>query len=373
VSAGPGVSVVVPTRDCGETLPALFDSLDRARGALPVPNEVIVVDDSRPAARVELERLCAQHDVRLLPGGRHVGAKRNLGAAAARFELLVFVDSDCRASAGLLLEHWRAHVAGGVAACAGPVEFAGRRSWLWPAMDHLGLTVTFGLPAVRSRLTWSPTANLSVSRRCFEAIGGFDESLPSPGGSEDVDLGLRLTARGLAIECSAQARAVHDTATWNSLPAMLRRMARYGRSEPRLIERHPTRAVTTFPGHLTLVALGAGLWLAIGLLGRGSPGPLLAALWVAAYWTAWTGRILRYGWPEPDMVLALVTSAALDAAHEAGRVVGAWTLRRPAWMVRRLMGSDEQPVGEWTGGTARARSWLLATVACAAAWIAMTR
>jgi GT2 family glycosyltransferase len=331
------------------------------------------VDDSRRANRERLERLCAGHDVRLLDGGPHVGAKRNLGVAAASHEIVLFVDSDCEASPALLREHWATLTGEGADACAGPVDFVGPRSWLWPAIDLLGLTVTFSLPAVLPRVDWSPTANLSVRRRCFEEVGGFDEGLPSPGGSEDVDLGMRLARRGVGIRCNPRARACHSTSTWSSPLGMMRRLARYGRSEPRLIERHPERSVVVFPGHVTVLAGGILLWLAVGLLGLGGRGALLAVLFAGSYGAFWLGRVLQFGWPEPELVRALAMSAVLDMAHEAGRVAGAWARGRPAWMVRRLVGGESQFPVEWTGGVARSWSWTLATLLCAAVWIALSR
>jgi hypothetical protein len=362
--------VVIPTRDSNATVPGLLASLARARAELEAPSEVIVVDDSGQAQRAELARLCGLHGARLVAGGRHVGAKRNLGAAAASFDLLLFVDSDCEASPRLLREHWATHVIEGAEACAGPLEFVGPRSWLWPAIDLLGLTVPFALPLVLPRVEWASTANLSVRRCRFEEAGGFDERLPSPGGSEDVELGMRLTAREVAIRCNPRALVRHATSTWDSPGAMVRRLARCGRCEPRLTERHPERSTLVFPGHLTLVLAGALLWLAIGLIGRGRLGPWLAPLFVAAYWACWGARLLQFGWPEPGMVVALGMGAVLDMAHEAGRLAGAWGRGRPAWMVRRFVGGSSQLPVEWTGGIARTWSWTLATLLCAVAWVA---
>lgn len=373
MSGAPGVSVVVPTKDSNDTLPTLFRSLDRARAELPVPSEVIVVDDSGRSSRTELERLCALHDVRLVPGGPNVGAKRNLGVAAAGFDVVLFVDSDCQASPALLLEHWTTCTTGGAGACAGPVQFVGPRSWLWPALELLGFAIGFRAPAVRPLLLWAPTANLSVRRRGFEAIGGFDETLPSPGGSEDVDLGIRLFEHGTAIHGNPEALVQHSTSTWNSMRAMLVRLGRYGRSEPCLLERHPGRWTTSFPGHLTLVVAGAVLWSAIGLAGRGAPDPLLAPLWIVAYLAAWAGRVLRYGRPEPTVLRAILAAMALEMTYEAGRVAACWRRGHPGWTVRRIVVDDGPPPGEWVGGSERAWCSFAASALCALAWIGPTR
>jgi GT2 family glycosyltransferase len=364
-----GISVVVPTRDSNDTVPALFESLGEARARLDAPSEVIVVDDSGPAERAELERLCARHGVRLLSAGPHVGGKRNLGAAAARYDLLLFVDSDCHASPELLREHWATCRSAG--ACAGPVEFVGPRSWLWPALDLLGMPAGFRLPAARARVLWAPTANLSVSRACFEAVGGFDETLPGPIGGEDVDIGIRLTGRGVAIECNARAIVRHSTSTWNSPRAMLKRLLRYGRSEPDVMVRHPRWRIAAVPGHLTLLASGALLWLVVGLLA--GLGPLLALLWPASYLGAWLLRVLRTGMPEPRVLQAVAVSVLLEAAYEAGRLAACWRLGRPGWMACRMLLDDRAMAGEWSGGGARAWCWSVAWALCAAVWLTAGR
>jgi glycosyltransferase involved in cell wall biosynthesis len=368
-----GVSVVVPTRNSNDTVPDLLRSIDRARAELGVPSEVIVVDDSGRAQRAELERLCGLHDARLVSGGPHVGAKRNLGAAAARFDLLLFIDSDCEASPELLREHWETCTAAGADACAGPVEFAGPRSWLWAGLDYQGTTAAFRAPATRPRVPWAVTANLSVRRCRFEEIGGFDETMPGPLGGEDVDLGLRLTGRGFEIHGNPRALVRHSTSTWNSPRALLRRFARYGRSEVPLVERHPGYTYTAFPGHLTLLAAGAALWLAIGLVGRGGPDPLLAPLWAVAYVCAWLGRALRFGWPDPRTLQALTGALLIGLAYEAGQLAACARLGRPGWWLRRLGVDERQAPAEWAAGSTRAWCWTAATALCTVVWIATAR
>ena len=52
-----------------------------------------------------LERLCGSEDAIFLRGTRSAGAKRNLAAERATYDLLLFVDSDCLATESLLLHH----------------------------------------------------------------------------------------------------------------------------------------------------------------------------------------------------------------------------------------------------------------------------
>jgi GT2 family glycosyltransferase len=369
-TGGPdGISVIIPTRDSNESLPGLLRSLNRARAELARPHEVIIVDDSAEASRPELERLATLNRVRLVRGGRHVGGKRNLGASVAHFDVLLFVDSDCRASPTLLVEHWAAHARPGVGACAGPVRFTGRRSWLWPGIDWGGYTTPFQLPARLPRLVWSPTANLSVRRACFTAIGGFDQTSPRTPGGEDMDLGVRLTESGLTLHTNPRAVVWHDRRTWSSLGGMIRRLARYGRGEAWLIERHQARSFSAFPGHLALLAGGLALWAVMGLLGRGAPSPLLPLVWAAVYVLCWTGWNLRAA-PGRHPLQAVVVGALLHMAFEAGLVAGCCARRRPAWVFRRLVIAELGPADQlWIAGGLRAWSWCVASLLTGLLWI----
>jgi glycosyltransferase involved in cell wall biosynthesis len=363
--AAPGISVVIPTRDSNELLPELLRTLNRARVELGRPHEVIVVDDSEEESRAELERLCALNHVRLVRGGRHVGGKRNLGAAAARFDILLFVDSDCRASVGLLREHWAAHALPGVGACAGPVRFIGRKTWLWPGVVRGGHVDAFQLPARLPRLVWSPTANLSVRRACFEAVGGFDESSPRSPGGEDMDLGVRLTECGFAMHTNPRALVWHDRRTWSSLRGMVRRMARYGRAEAWVIERHPGRTRRLFPGHLALLAGGLALWLAVGFP-TGCGAAALPLVWLTAYVLTWLGWSLREG-PPRRVLPGLATAALLQMAFEAGQIAGCCARRHPAWAFRTVVFG---PAGALRiAGRRRAWSWCAASLVAGLVWI----
>ena len=99
------ISVVIPGRDCAETLPACIRALRRVQSLNPDrAMEIVFVDDESTDSSASVAEA---EGARTLAGdGRGPGAARNKGWRAARGDLIWFVDSDCEvaeASLGPLL------------------------------------------------------------------------------------------------------------------------------------------------------------------------------------------------------------------------------------------------------------------------------
>lgn len=228
----PKLSVVIPHLNEPQQLERCLASITgQARPDIPL--EIIVVDNgsTEPPTAV----CAAFQDVRLdaesIPGP---GPARNRGADIARADLLAFIDADCVAASGWVLEI---------------VRFMDRR----PEIDFLGGDIRI-LPADPGRLTaieafesvYSYRARLYVERYGFAATGNmavrtavFRDVGPFGGIAtmEDTDWGTRATSRGYEIAYLAEARVLTDPC--ESFADLARRWDRHIAHEFQKVGRHP--------------------------------------------------------------------------------------------------------------------------------------
>jgi len=222
----PGVSIVVPTYRRPEAIERCLDALSRVE----VPEggvEVLVVEDGGPTEALARARGRSFGDlaVRWL-AQPHSGpaAARNLGAAAATSEVLVFTDDDCRPRADWLSrivaplrEDPRRLVGGHTSNAVEGNVFSAASQWLvnFITDDGSGRCDPF-----------FASNNIALARREFYAIGGFDLSFPLAGG-EDRDFCDRCIDAGLEFVHVREARIDHDHRL--GLLSFLKQHYRYGR------------------------------------------------------------------------------------------------------------------------------------------------
>jgi glycosyltransferase involved in cell wall biosynthesis len=200
----PFVSIVIPVRNDARRLAVCLDSL--ANQDYPRDRyEMIVVDngshdDSTSVARSRDATVLTHPDLR-------VGALRNRGVAAARGDVLAFVDSDHELPREWLRVGVESLTAESQRVMVGAPCLAPRNgTWVQRVWE---LHRTRG---PRRRATeWLGAGNMFLEKRDFREIGGFDEDLVA---AEDVDLSVRFGKLGGQI--------ISD-----------RRLANYHHGEPR--------------------------------------------------------------------------------------------------------------------------------------------
>lgn len=223
MTAGPRVGIVVLTYNRSDALLAVLRAL-----APQCPRDAVVVvadDGSREAHVAALRQGMPRFGCPVLHAwhpdtGFTVSRARNLGAAQADVDYLVFVDGDCIPAPHFVQHHLRIARAGHFVngsrvllsqrlteqVMQGHCDLAalslaewGRLYWRGDVNKLTHLWAWLHAPGrIEQRFRWKGIrgCNLALWRRDFTAINGFDEAFHG-WGHEDADLVLRLHQQGL--------------------------------------------------------------------------------------------------------------------------------------------------------------------------------
>jgi len=202
------LSVVIPTRNEAALIGGFL-------AALPAPVELVVVDASDDDTPAIIERT-RPHNTRIIRAPAGIAEAREIGAAAASGDWLIFSDADVHFAPGYFDRFTRYTNADAV---YGP-KYA-TTAYQWYSRIFTGgqrLAHTLGFPAASG-------SNMAVRRKVLTAVGGFRCDLPV---NEDSELFLRLAHRGYHIvfapdlavhslddrrlRCGAARKLVHSTA-----------------------------------------------------------------------------------------------------------------------------------------------------------------
>lgn len=255
----PALSVVVPTRDRAGALAACLASLD----AQTAPSfEVVVVDDrSRDPESVRTVVAPHAHARVVVGAGRGPAAARNLGACAARADVVCFTDDDCRPEPEWLTELSAAFVRG-AAVVAGPTVVRDRGSVVTAAQVVTNHLTDSSRDSEGARVAFAPTSNLAGRSGVLTRIP-FDERYPLAAG-EDRDWCRRVGDEGIAIAYADDARVVHDPDL--SLRSFWRQQVRYGRGARRFHRGGDGRSFPSVGFYAGLVRRGFAEGPAVGTL-----------------------------------------------------------------------------------------------------------
>lgn len=233
----PSVTVIIPVRNRPREIAACLESLERVL----YPHDkldIVVVDD---ASTDETPSVVGRFPVRLVALEKHRQASscRNIGAAAAKGEILAFLDSDCMADPLWLkelvpaFEHPDVSVVGGLVDTAMGTKGLDRYEQV---RSSLKVASWFKRSSSTESFFYVPSCNLLVRRETFSRLGGFREDLLV---GEDVDLCWRAEDAGHLVDYRPQGRVFHKHR--NSMKGFCSRRFEYGTSEPLLQRLHRTR------------------------------------------------------------------------------------------------------------------------------------
>ncbi len=225
----PKVSVVVCSYNGGKTLDRCLESLKH----VDYPDyEVVLVDDG---SKDNTQEIAAKHPwiVSIRQENKGLSFARNVGARAAKGDVIVYTDSDCMADPDWLYYLVGTLLSGDYAGVGGPNISPPAENWVQACVSaapggpsHVLLT-----DVVAEHI---PGCNMAFHRWAFEQVGGFDPEYRKAG--DDVDFCWRLQSSGGVIAFSPAAIVWHYRRF--SLSAFKKQQEGYGEAESMLRFQH---------------------------------------------------------------------------------------------------------------------------------------
>jgi glycosyltransferase involved in cell wall biosynthesis len=201
---------VIPTRNSSSSIEACLRSI-LAQGH---ECEIIISDSSSADGT---SAIAEKHGAKVLQINATPPAARNYGFSKAGGDIFLSLDSDMVLEPGLLAE-----VENGI---------AGHGALVLPEKGHgKGFLSECKMLEKRIYLSSSAEAARAFSREAFEAVGGYSEQMHF---GEDWDLHGRIAEKFSIGRTSAG--VLHDTSGL-SLPSLLAKSYRYGKSLPQYLE-----------------------------------------------------------------------------------------------------------------------------------------
>ncbi|HEX7241655.1 MAG TPA: glycosyltransferase [Longimicrobiaceae bacterium] len=304
----PPVSVVVAARDEEASLPGLLADL----AAQTYPRyEVVVVDDrSTDGTAALVEAAAAAHpgrfrlvrQARVPPGVSPKKLALQAGVEAARGELVLLTDADCRVRPGWVEGTARAF-APDVAMVLGCSEYEVERgSTLFErvqAFEFLTLVAAMAASANLGHPLGASGQNLAYRRSAWERVGGYRSGLDRVAGDDMLMLGLvRAAPETGRVVCCDLPEARARTRPAPTLRAFCNQRARWASSGMHLYRRDwRVLLYGAVAMNASLNVVLGPVWVAAGWLGAGT-WAASAAVKLAADLLLYGSACRRFGRPE---------------------------------------------------------------------------
>jgi succinoglycan biosynthesis protein ExoA len=265
VTAPPFISIVIPVRNEEKALPGLLAEILNQEYDSNL-FEVLVADgQSTDGTREIVERVAASTSgqVRLLENpGVKSSAGRNAGVAAARGDIILFLDGHCHLPSRTLLADTVSMMQSSGAKCLcrpqpliAPLASATGRAIAAVRASKLG----HGRDSLIYDLSYSgyvdpSSSGATYTRQALQAVDPYDERFDA---CEDVELNTRIRKAGFRAYTHPSLAVYYEPRS--TVAGLLRQMVRYGRGRIRLAGKHPDTWSLGTLAPMFLLLFGFGL------------------------------------------------------------------------------------------------------------------
>jgi len=256
----PKVSIIVATRNNEQTIKECLDAIFE----LNYPKdflEVIVVDGCSEDATVEIAK---RYPVQVVSEPLNAPAAYNYAIKTISNEVLGFIDSDAKVEKEWLNKLITYLDDPQVAGVSGGIETWNTEN---PWARSIGYDLKNRYARLKKYVVRVATMNLLLKKSVIEAVGGFDENLPS---QYDTDLGFRITSRGYKVVYEPSAKCYHFHRS--TVKGYFRQQLQYGKNTTKLYFKHSNLIrgdeITDFGMNIQpALMLAAIVFFLLGLIG----------------------------------------------------------------------------------------------------------
>lgn len=252
-------SIIIPAYNAARTIGECLEALGKQTIS---PKEIIVVDDG--SIDKTAEAIAKFSHIKLISQANAGPARaRNVGAKAAKGDIIIFLDSDCVPETNWLEEMLKPFADNKVVGVQG--AYKSKQKSIVARFDQLDIEYRYERMKRAEKLDWIGSYSAAYRRDIFLKENGFDESFPKASG-EDAELSYRMAEKKyrLVFASSAIVYHTHPERFWKFLDIEYFRA--YWRM--RMYIKHPLKAVkdSYTPQTLKISVMLGAILLAGGLL-----------------------------------------------------------------------------------------------------------
>ncbi|MEG4530796.1 glycosyltransferase [Microcoleus sp. D2_18a_D3] len=237
-------SIILITHNRSSSLRRALDALQSQTYPMDLIEVRVVVDSCIDDTLAMLQDYKAPFKMHIIEANcRSVGMSRNIGAAEATGQLLLFLDDDIEAMPCLVENHGRVHRERPGCAAIGPYppKLQSRTNFFDVEVRTWWEEKFYQMSKPTHRYTYQDLlcGNLSIDTKLFAGTGGFDSAFGPGTAYEDYEFALRLLKANVPFAVAPDAVGYHYEHETNNLDRSFGRARAEGRSDVLIGQRHP--------------------------------------------------------------------------------------------------------------------------------------